>query len=163
MSMTLRLLAFTSVSLLIKRICSRWGSIPDRSRERRRCYPLYYQCLLEIYIAAHGSHNLYTQRSLRDRMHVPKGILSRLAFSKNYYWKIAGLRPAIFSGTPRNLEAMIRVFEPWPQNGLWPLTSYCRSSAKLKRKCICRGSSLQKETSSSFHSLWGTFYSSASV
>ena len=35
-------------------------------------------------------------------MHAPKGILSRLAFFNNYYWKIASLRLAIFSGTPGN-------------------------------------------------------------
>ena len=35
-------------------------------------------------------------------------ILSRLAFLKYLnYWKIAGLRPAIFSGTPRNFETNI--------------------------------------------------------
>ena len=38
----------------------------------------------------------------RDQGH----ILSRLAFLKYLnYWKIAGLRPAIFSGPPGNFEA----------------------------------------------------------
>ena len=47
--------------------------------------------------------NLYTQRSLRDRPRAQGHILSRLAFLKYLnYWKIAGLRPAIFSGTPGN-------------------------------------------------------------
>ena len=47
--------------------------------------------------------NLYTQRSLRDRSRAQEHILSRLAFLKYLnYWKIAGLRPAIFSGTPGN-------------------------------------------------------------
>ena len=47
--------------------------------------------------------NLYTQRS-RAQGH----ILSRLAILKYLnYWKIAGLRPAIFSGTPRNFETNI--------------------------------------------------------
>ena len=47
--------------------------------------------------------NLYPQRSLRDRLRAQGHILSRLAFLKYLnYWKIAGLRPAIFSGTPRN-------------------------------------------------------------
>ena len=41
-------------------------------------------------------------------------------------------------------------FEPWPHHGLWPLTSFCRSSPKSEKKCICRGSSLQKVASSSF-------------
>ena len=50
--------------------------------------------------------NLYTQRSLRDRPRAQGHILSRLAFLKYLnYWKIAGLRPAIFSGTPGNFEA----------------------------------------------------------
>ena len=47
--------------------------------------------------------NVYTQRLLRDRPRAQGHILSRLAFLKYLnYWKIAGLRPAIFSGTPRN-------------------------------------------------------------
>merc|ERR1712105_366818 len=49
--------------------------------------------------------NVYTQRLLRDRPRAQGHILSRLAFLKyQQYWKIAGLRPAIFSGTPRNFE-----------------------------------------------------------
>ena len=49
--------------------------------------------------------NQYTQGSLRDRPRAQEHILSRLAFLKYFnYWKIAGLRPAIFSGTPRNFE-----------------------------------------------------------
>ena len=44
---------------------------------------------------------IYTQQSLRDR-NAPKGILGRLAFFNNYYWKIASLWLAIFSGTPGN-------------------------------------------------------------
>jgi len=43
--------------------------------------------------------NLYTQR-----------FLSRLAFLKYLnYWKIAGLRPAIFRGTPGNCDAYVEV------------------------------------------------------
>ena len=37
-------------------------------------------------------------------MHAPKGILSRLAFFNNYYWKIASLWLAIFSGSPGNFS-----------------------------------------------------------
>ena len=49
--------------------------------------------------------NLYTQQSLRDRPRAQGHILSRLAFLKYLnYWKIAGLRPAIFSGTPGNFK-----------------------------------------------------------
>ena len=52
--------------------------------------------------------NLYTQRSLRDRPRAQGHILSRLAFLKYLnYWKIAGLRPAIFSGTPGNSKDLI--------------------------------------------------------
>ena len=68
----------------------------------------------------------------------------------------------IFSGNPENFDA-IHVFElqPHPQ----PLTSslLSRSSSKLKKKCICRGSSLQKAASSSFPFFVRSFYSSASV
>ena len=47
----------------------------------------------------------YTQQSLRDRPRAQGHILSRLAFLKYLnYWKIAGLRPAIFSGTPGNFK-----------------------------------------------------------
>ena len=54
--------------------------------------------------------NLYTQRSLRDRPRAQGHILSRLAFLKYLnYWKIAGLRPAIFSGTPGNFKDLIIV------------------------------------------------------
>ena len=46
---------------------------------------------------------MYTQRSLRDSPRAQGHILSRLAFMKYLnYWKIAGLWPAIFSGTPGN-------------------------------------------------------------
>ena len=52
--------------------------------------------------------NLYTQQSLRDRPRAQGHILSRLAFLKYLnYWKIAGLRPAIFSGTPGNSKDLI--------------------------------------------------------
>ena len=52
--------------------------------------------------------NLYTQRLLRDRPRAQGHILSRLAFLKYLnYWKIAGLRPAIFSGTPGNSKDLI--------------------------------------------------------
>ena len=49
---------------------------------------------------------VYTQQSLRDHPRDQGHILSRLTFLKYLnYWKIPGLRPAIFSGTPRNFEA----------------------------------------------------------
>ena len=37
-----------------------------------------------------------------------KGISSRLAFFNNYYWKIANLRLAIFSGTPGNFNLVLK-------------------------------------------------------
>ena len=50
--------------------------------------------------------NQYMQ--LRDRPRAQGHILSRLAFLKYLnHWKIAGLRPAIFSGTPGNSKALI--------------------------------------------------------
>ena len=64
---------------------------------------LSYYSIEEVMKGGVRKDNLYTQRSLRDRPRAQGHILSRLAFLKYLnYWKIAGLRPAIFSGTPRN-------------------------------------------------------------
>ena len=62
----------------------------------------------EVILIKVRKDNLYTQRSLRDRPRAQGHILSRLAFLKYLnYWKIAGLRPAIFSGTPGNSKDLI--------------------------------------------------------
>ena len=68
-------------------------------------YLIHYS-IKEVIMRCVRKDNLYTQRSLRDRPRAQGHILSRLAFLKYLnYWKIAGLRPAIFSGTPGNFEA----------------------------------------------------------
>ena len=69
---------------------------------------LIHYSIEEVMLRMIQKDNMYTQRSLRDRPRAQGHILSRLAFLKYLnYWKIAGLRPAIFSGTPRNFETNI--------------------------------------------------------
>ena len=69
---------------------------------------LIHYSIEEVMLRQVRKDNLYTQRSLRDRPRAQGHILSRLAILKYLdYWKIAGLRPAIFSGTPRNFETNI--------------------------------------------------------
>ena len=67
---------------------------------------LFHYSIKKVILTQVRKDNMYTQRSLRDRPRAQGHILSRLAFLKYLnYWKIAGLRPAIFSGTPGNFEA----------------------------------------------------------
>ena len=69
---------------------------------------LIHYSIEEVMFSYVRKDNLYTQQSLRDRPRAQGHILSRLAFLKYLnYWKIAGLRPAIFSGTPGNSKDLI--------------------------------------------------------
>ena len=66
---------------------------------------LIHYSIEEVILGKIQKDNNYTQRSLRNRPRAKGHILSRLAFLKYLnYWKIAGLRPAIFSGTPGNFK-----------------------------------------------------------
>ena len=102
-----RLQAFKCLLTYKKKVAIFWkSSIADAGdwtqasphRSRTVCHWTNSACLnmLDLLVKV-----IYTQRSLRDR-NAPKGILGRLAFFNNYYWKIASLRLAIFSGTPGN-------------------------------------------------------------
>ena len=48
---------------------------------------------------------LYISHCIFLLKHQPRAYCTRLPGMKYSFWKIAGLRPAIFSGTPRNLKA----------------------------------------------------------
>ena len=78
------------------------GTLPTKGER------LIHYSIKEVMLMSARKDNLYTQRSLRDRPRAQGHILSRLAFLKYLnYWKIAGLRPAIFSGTPGNSKDLI--------------------------------------------------------
>ena len=77
------------------------GFEPGTSRTKGE--RLIHYSIEEVMMRWVRKDNLYTQQSLRDRPRAQGHILSGWAFLKYLnYWKIAGLRPAIFSGTPWN-------------------------------------------------------------
>ena len=102
------------ISLLIKRGFVIFEIVPiAQTGFEPRTFSIEGECLIhysieEVMKIEGLKDNLYTQRSLRDRPRAQGHISSRLAFLKYLnYWKIAGLRPAIFSGTPGNSKDLI--------------------------------------------------------